>query len=46
MTATLSTTESSMRIDDDFFSVAMTMPFVANRMVGGYLGCQTKTMHL
>ena len=31
MTATFSMTESSMRMDEDFFSVAMTMPLDASR---------------
>jgi len=30
ITATLSSMESSIKIDDDFFSVAITMPFEAN----------------
>jgi hypothetical protein len=30
MTETLSSMDSSIRMEDDFFSVAMTMPFVAD----------------
>jgi hypothetical protein len=34
ITATFSSTESSIKIDDDFFSVAMTIPLDATRREG------------